>query len=77
MPAQILKPESRAFGTGVYYSIYYALMMVAPTVAGVIADHVGSTGSAFILGSLMLVAGMLALGGFRRVSATQVIAQQA
>ena len=76
MPAQILKPESRAFGSGVYYSIYYALMMVAPTVAGMIAERVGSTGSAFILGSLMLVAGMLALGGFRRVCATQVIAQQ-
>lgn len=69
MPALILKPESRAFGSGVYYSIYYALMMVAPALAGLIADRVGSIGAAFLMGSLMLVAGMVALGAFRRVSA--------
>ncbi|MFN0115216.1 MAG: CynX/NimT family MFS transporter [Paracoccaceae bacterium] len=72
MPAQILKPESRAFGTGIYYTIYYALMMVAPTAAGAIAERVGSTGAAFVLGSLMLVAGMLALGGFRRAVAVRM-----
>ena len=72
MPALILKPEARAFGAGVYYSIYYALMMAAPTAAGIIAERVGSTGVAFLLGSLMLVAAMLALGGFRRVSARQM-----
>ena len=71
MPAVILKPETRAFGSGVYYSIYYALMMAAPTTAGMIADRVGSTGVAFLLGSLMLVAGMVALAGFRRVTAGQ------
>ncbi|MGQ0564528.1 MAG: MFS transporter [Gemmobacter sp.] len=65
MPALILKPEARAFGTGVYYSIYYLLMMAAPTGAGMIAERVGSTGAAFLLGSLMLIVGMFALGGFR------------
>ncbi len=69
MPALILKPESRAFGAGVYYSIYYALMMVAPALAGLIADRAGSIGAAFLFGSLMLVAGMVALAAFRRVSA--------
>ncbi len=69
MPALILKPESRAFGSGVYYSIYYALMMVAPALAGLIADRAGSIGAAFLFGSLMLVAGMVALAAFRRVSA--------
>ena len=66
MPALILRPESRAFGTGVYYSIYYGLMMAAPTAAGMIAERAGSAGAAFLMGSLMLVAGMLALGSFRR-----------
>lgn len=75
MPALILKPEARAFGAGVYYSIYYALMMAAPTAAGIIAERVGSTGVAFLLGSLMLVAAVLALGGFRRVSARQMNAR--
>jgi MFS family permease len=71
LPALILAPESRAFGTGVYYTIYYALMMAAPALAGAVSDKAGSIGAAFILGSLMLVAGMLALGGFRRVSGVQ------
>lgn len=69
MPAQILSPGSRAFGMGVYYSIYYALMMVAPALAGLIADWVGSIGAAFVFGSALLVAGMAALGAFRQVSA--------
>lgn len=72
MPAQILRPETRAFGTGVYYTIYYGMMMIAPTAAGMVAERVGSTGSAFLLGSLMLVAGMLALFGFRRVVVARV-----
>ncbi len=69
MPALILKPETRAFGTGVYYSIYYALMTLAPALAGMIADRAGSIGAAFIFGALMVVASMAALWGFRRVSA--------
>jgi MFS family permease len=75
LPALVLKPESRAFGTGVYYSIYYVLMMVAPALAGVIADKVESIGITFIFGSVLLVAGMLALGGFRRVGAERMKAR--
>ena len=76
LPSLILRPESRAFGTGVYYSIYYALMMAAPALAGVMADQFGSIGVAFILGSMMLVVGILALGAFRRVVARPIEAAQ-
>lgn len=72
LPSLILRPESRAFGTGVYYSIYYALMMAAPALAGVMADRFGSIGVAFILGSMMLVVGILGLGAFRRVVARPI-----
>ncbi len=68
LPSVILQPEARAFGMGVFYSIYSGLMMVAPTIAGALADSVGNTGAAFIFGSLMLVVGMIALGIFRRVA---------
>ena len=76
LPSLILRPESRAFGTGVYYSLYYALMMAAPAFAGVIADRTGSIGSAFVFGSLMLVVSVVALGVFRRVSARPTEAKQ-
>lgn len=73
LPSLILPPDARAFGTGVYYSIYYAIVMVAPALAGAIADHTGSVGSAFITGSVLLVFAMLALGLFRRVSAAKAV----
>ena len=68
LPSVILQPEARAFGLGVFYSIYYGLMMVAPMAAGALADRVGDTGIAFIFGSFMLVLGVIALGLFRRVA---------
>ena len=62
------RPESRTFETGVYYSLYYALMMAEHAIAGVIADRTGSIGSAFVFGSLMLIVNMVALVVFRRAS---------
>lgn len=73
LPSLILPPEARAFGTGVYYSIYYAIVMLAPALAGAIADQTGSVGSAFITGSVMLFLAMLALGLFRRVCAAKAV----
>ena len=73
LPSLILPPESRAFGMGVFWSIYYGVMMAAPTLAGGLADRAGNAGVAFILGSLMLVVCMIALALFRRVSAAQFI----
>ena len=33
LPSAVLSPEGRAFGMGVYFSIYYLLMMAAPALA--------------------------------------------
>ena len=68
LPALILPPEARAFGMGVFWSIYYAVMMAAPTLGGGLADRAGDAGVAFILGSLMLVVSMVALAVFRHMS---------
>lgn len=68
LPSVILQPEARAFGLGVFYSIYYGVMMVAPTATGALADRVGSAGIVFIFGSFMLFVGIIALGLFRRVA---------
>ncbi len=72
LPSAILRPEARAFGMGVFYSIYYSLMMAAPTLAGVLADRSGNTGVTFIFGALMLIISMIALGLFRRVSVAPI-----
>jgi MFS family permease len=70
LPSQVLRPEARAFGMGVFFTIYYGVMMVGPTLAGGIAERTGNAGTAFFLGSGLLVACILGLSLFtRRVQA--------
>lgn len=40
-----LRPEVRAFGMGVFFTIYYAIMMAAPPAAGAILDATGQAQS--------------------------------
>lgn len=68
LPSLILRPEARAFGMGVFFAIYYAVMMVAPTIAGAMADRAGKTDVTFLLGSGMLILCVAALALFRRVA---------
>ena len=57
---------------GVFFAVYYGLMMMAPAVAGALADRAGKADVAFVLGAVMLVICIAALAGFRRVAATPV-----
>jgi predicted MFS family arabinose efflux permease len=66
MPSQVLKPEARAFGMGVFFAVYYAVMMGGPTIGGGIAEMTGQAATAFFLGSAMLIVCVLALWAFRR-----------
>ena len=74
LPSLILQPQARAFGMGVFYSVYYGLMMAAPTFAGALADRAGNIGVAFVLGAVMLVIAMVALGFFRSAGTAPHIA---
>jgi MFS family permease len=65
LPAVILRPDSRALGMGVFFSIYYALMMAGPAIAGALADRTGGAGVTFLFGSALLIACIPALGIFR------------
>lgn len=44
-----LRPEARAFGMGVFFTIYYAIMLATPPVAGAILDATGQPGDSVIL----------------------------
>lgn len=68
LPSVVLPPESRTFGMGVFFTIYYVVMMVAPRVAGGLADATGTAGIAIVLGAAMSVACVLALVLFRGAS---------
>ena len=69
MPGQVLAPHARSFGMGVFFTVYYALMMVAPAVAGRMAERSGDAGVAFLLGAAMLGVCLVGLVLFRRAAA--------
>lgn len=43
MSGQALRPQVRAFGMGIFFTIYYAIMLVTPPAAGALLDATGST----------------------------------
>lgn len=73
LPSQVLPPRARSFGMGVFFTVYYAIMMVAPAVAGGMAERAGDAGVAFMLGAVMLGVCLGALVLFRRAAARLVM----
>jgi hypothetical protein len=70
LPARVLRPETRGLGMGIFYTVYYATMMLGPVVAGACAKSAGSAAAAFDFGAAVILACPLLLWGFRRVPAT-------
>ena len=69
LPSAVLAPQVRAFGMGVFFTIYYAVFMLAPMVAGWLADLVGDPAAPFLFGVVMLLSCLVALWLFRRTAA--------
>ena len=65
LPGTILAPQARAFGMGVFFTIYYVVMMVAPRVAGGIAERAGDPATAFHVGAVFAALAILSLALFR------------
>jgi MFS family permease len=70
LPARVLRPETRAIGMGLFYTIFYAAMMVGPVIGGACAKWTGSAGAAFDFGAVAVVACPLLLFVFNRIAAT-------
>lgn len=69
LPSFVLTPESRAFGMGVFYTIFHGAMVLMPALAGWLADRTANAGTTFVLGAMMLLACAGGLGLFRRIAA--------
>jgi MFS family permease len=69
LPARVLAPATRAIGMGIFYTVYYAAMMLGPVIAGACAKWTGSAAAAFDFGALMILACPLILWGFNRIPA--------
>jgi MFS family permease len=72
LPARVLQPATRAIGMGVFYTLYYATMMLGPIIGGAAAKWTGSAAAAFDFGALVLLACPLLLVVFNRIVAVRV-----
>jgi MFS family permease len=72
LPARVLKPQTRAIGMGIFYTLYYGTMMLGPVVAGACAKWTGHAASAFDFGAAVLLACPILLWGFNRLPVARV-----
>lgn len=56
LTARVLALETRAIGMGVFYTLFYAAMMLGPAVAGRLAKSAGTAAVALDLGALTVLA---------------------
>ena len=69
LPARMLQPETRAIGMGVFYTFFYAGMMLGPVIAGDAAKSAGSVAAAIDIGAAAFVACPMLLWVFNRLAA--------
>ncbi len=53
LAGQAVAPERRAFGMGVFFTVYYAIMTASPPVAGWLLDQTGASDSAILFGTAL------------------------
>ncbi len=51
----MLQPATRAIGMGLFYTVYYAAMMLGPVIGGACAKWAGSAAAAFDFGAAMML----------------------
>jgi len=71
LPAQVLRPESRGGGMGVFFTCYFVAMAVLPGAAGLMRDISGSPATPALFAAAMVLLCMLALALFRAVAPTK------
>ncbi len=73
LPARVLEPATRSVGMGLFYTLYYAAMMVGPMIAGSAAKWSGSAAAAFDIGAVLLVMCPVLLWVFNRIAAGRMV----
>jgi MFS family permease len=67
LPARVLRPETRAIGMGIFYTLYYGTMMLGPAVGGALAKWTGSAAITLDFGAALLLVCPVLLLGFDRI----------
>ncbi len=69
LAAEAVAPQRRAFGMGVFFTVYYAVMTVCPPVAGRLSDATGGAGAALGFAALLFLAVLPAAWAFGALKA--------
>jgi MFS family permease len=72
LPAKVLGQDVRAAGMGVYFSVFYAMVVAGPIAAGKIASMAGTSRITFDIGAVMLIGCFVAYWTFKKLSQRQV-----
>ncbi|WP_063684735.1 CynX/NimT family MFS transporter [Bradyrhizobium stylosanthis] len=72
LAARVLAPETRAIGMGVFYTLFYAAMMLGPAIAGRLAKSAGTAAAALDLGALAVLACPPLMWLFERIVSVRV-----
>jgi MFS family permease len=67
LPATVLSPPNRAIGMGLFFTLFYLIVVIAPLAAGSIAASIGSASVTFETGAVMLAVCCLCLFIFLRL----------
>jgi predicted MFS family arabinose efflux permease len=70
LPAQALRPESRASGMGIFFTVFYVMMAVLPGTAGLVRDLSGSVAAPALFAAalvLLCATGLLLFHAARRM----------
>lgn len=65
LPGEVLRPQHRAAGMGVFYTWYYVGMALLVPAAGMLRDASGSAGAPLWFAAALVIAAMAALAVFR------------
>ena len=69
LPVEVLKPENRGPGLGVYYIWYYAGSAFLPVAGGLLKNLTGQAATSILFGAGMMLACLMLLALFRREQA--------
>jgi MFS family permease len=69
LPAEVLQPENRAAGMGLFYSFYYGGMMALTSLAGFSRDLTQDAATPILFGGMLLIVAIIILVIFRTFQA--------
>ncbi len=70
LPVRVLSPPTRVLGMGLFYTLLYGFIVVAPPIAGYLIAKTGWDGAAMDLAAAMLLASVALLAAFEHYATT-------